>query len=162
MRLRDAAVTIQLVQRGEKEHFCLLNWTVTDIYFLHDDPAALFCKTESHYKSTDYTKKNLESQIPSGQFSSSVWAMTSWASLNHEGLSATQNSSIQPSSFQSRSPLPHPDLFSDAEMSVRFSYSISCHGLESDQSGIVKRARSTPQLLNVQRHCRATPLLRDL
>lgn len=87
-------VIYSIIQWGKKEHFCLLNWTVTDICFLHDDSAALFCETERQYKSTDYmheyeeikvTKKSRESQIASGQFSSSVWDMTSWARFNHEG-----------------------------------------------------------------------------
>ena len=41
-------------------------------------------------------------------------------------------------------------ICTEAVPSVRFSYSISCQGLESDQSGIVKRLRSTPRLLTIQ------------
>lgn len=48
-------------------------------------------------------------------------------------------------------------ICTEVVLSVRFTYSISCQGLDSDQSGIVKRQRSTPRLLTVQRSNGTTP-----
>lgn len=58
--------------------------------------------------------------------------------------------------IQGHHPFPSQDL-TEAVLSVRFSCSISCQGLESHQRGIVKRLRSTPRLPTVQRGNTAPP-----
>lgn len=49
-------------------------------------------------------------------------------------------------------------ISTDAGPSVRFSYRIGCQGLELDQSGRLKRVRSTPQTPNRTKKRRSKPL----
>lgn len=97
--------------------------------------------------------------LPSGHSYSSVGDMTSWAEFNQEGhhvCLAHKTLAFNPA-------LLNPNLFfpfqicMEAVPSVRFSYSISCQGLESDQSGVVKRLRSTPPTPNRTKKQRSNP-----
>lgn len=49
-------------------------------------------------------------------------------------------------------------ISTEAAPSVRFSFSISCQGLVSDQSGMLKRVRSTPPTPNHTKKLRSKPL----
>ncbi len=102
------------------------------------------------------TKTPRDTCLPSGHSSSSVWAVTSWAEFNQEGHHVCLAHKTTDTLAFSPGPLNPILLFpfqicTEAAQSVMFSYSISCQGLESDQSGIVKRVRSTPRLLTIQR-----------
>lgn len=97
-----------------------------------------------------------------GHSSSSVWDVTSCAEFNQEGHRVCLAHKTTDSLAFSPAPL-NPillfpvQIYTEAAASVRFSYSINCQVLESDQSRIVKRLRSTPQLLTIQRGYGANP-----
>lgn len=102
------------------------------------------------------TKPSGGTCLPSGHSSSSVWDVTSWAEFNQEGHrvclahKTTDSLAFSPALLKPALLFPF-QICTEAAPSVRFTYSIGCQGLQSDQRGIVKSLRSTPRLLIIQR-----------
>lgn len=108
------------------------------------------------------TKTSRDACLPSSHSSSAVWAVTSSVEFNQEGHRVCL-AHRKPDTLAFIPVLLNPILLfpfqisTEAAPSVKFSYGISCQGLESDQSGTVKRVRSTPRLLNRTKTLRSKP-----
>ncbi|CAB1437964.1 unnamed protein product [Pleuronectes platessa] len=113
--------------------------------------------TLKRFSSMKVTKASRDTCLPWRHPASSAWAVISSVEFNREGsprLSGTPNkrhSRIQPLRFSIPfSSIPF-HISTEAAPSVGFGCGIDCQGLESDQSGTEKRARSTPRPWIVQR-----------